>query len=57
MASRFVQPSAFTSLPVTDSGELALSADEEMDIQQVYRWLALTRCIVRHMLTKERLPG
>ena len=35
---------------VLDSGELTLSADEEMDIQEVYRWLALTRCIVRHML-------
>jgi hypothetical protein len=38
---------------VLDSGELTLSADEEMDIQQVYKWLALTRCIVRHMLKSE----
>lgn len=35
---------------VLDSGELTLSADEEMDIQQVYKRLALTRCLVRYML-------
>lgn len=38
---------------VLDSGELTLSADEEMDIQQVYKWVALTRCIVRHMLKSD----
>lgn len=38
---------------VLDSGELTLSADEEMDIQQVYKWLALTRCIVRYMLKSD----
>jgi hypothetical protein len=38
---------------VLDSGELTLSADEEMDIQQVYKWLAQTRCIVRHMLKSD----
>lgn len=38
---------------VLDSGELTLSADEEMDIQQVYKWLALTRCIARHMLKSD----
>ena len=38
---------------VLDSGALTLSADEEMDIQQVFKWLALTRCIVRHMLKSD----
>jgi len=38
---------------VLDSGELTLSADEEMDIRQVYKWLWLTKCLVRHMLRSD----
>lgn len=38
---------------VLDSGELALSADEEMDVRQVYKWLSLTKCVVRHMLKSD----
>ncbi len=38
---------------VLDSGELTLSADEEMDMQQVYKWLSLTKCIVRRLLKSD----
>ena len=38
---------------VLDSGELALSADEEMDVREVYKWLPLTKCIVRHLLKSD----
>jgi hypothetical protein len=38
---------------VLDSGELTLSADEEMDVRQVYKWLSLTKCIVRHLLKSD----
>ena len=38
---------------VLDSGELTFSADEEMDIRQVYKWLSLTKCIVRHLLKSD----
>jgi hypothetical protein len=32
------------------SGELTVSADELLDIQQVHQWLPITKCIVRRML-------
>jgi hypothetical protein len=35
------------------SGELALSADEEMDIREVYKWLALTKCMARHLMKSD----
>ena len=38
---------------VLDSGELALSADEDMDIRQVYKWVSLTKSIARHMLKSD----
>ena len=38
---------------VLDPGESPLSADDDMDVRQVYKWLALTRCIVRHMLKSD----
>jgi hypothetical protein len=38
---------------VLESGELTLSADEEMDIREVYKWLSLTKCIARHMLKSD----
>ena len=45
---------------VLDSGELTLSADEDLDIREIYKWLSLMKCIARHMLksdfSKEFLP-
>ena len=45
---------------VLDSGEPTLSADEDLDMREIYKWLALMKCIVRHMLKsdfpKEFLP-
>jgi hypothetical protein len=38
---------------VLTSGELALSADEEMDIREVYKWLALTKCMARHLMKSD----
>jgi SEC-C motif len=35
------------------SGELTVSADELLDIQQVHRWLPVTKCIVRRMLKND----
>jgi hypothetical protein len=36
-----------------DEGEPVLSADEAMDLREVYKWLPLTKCIVRRMLKNE----
>ena len=41
---------------VLDSGEPALSADEGLDIQQITKWLPLTKCIARRML-KDEFPA
>jgi hypothetical protein len=45
---------------VLDSGELTLSADEDLEVREIYRWLSLMKCVVRHMLKsdfpKEFLP-
>jgi len=45
---------------VLDSGTLTLSADEDLDVREIYKWLSLMKCIVRHMLKsdfpKEFLP-
>lgn len=38
---------------VLNSGELTLSADEEMDVRQVYKWLPLAKCIARQMLRSD----
>jgi hypothetical protein len=38
---------------VLDSGELTLSADEDLDIREVYKWLSLMKCIARHMLKSD----
>jgi len=38
---------------VLDSGELTLSADEDLDMRAIYKWLALMKCIVRHMLKSD----
>ena len=38
------------------SGELALSADDLVQVQRVNKWLPLTRCIARRML-KNDFPG
>ena len=38
---------------VLDSGELTLSADEDLDVREIYKWLSLTKCIVRHMLKSD----
>ncbi len=35
------------------SGELTVSADELLDIQQVHLWLPITKCIVRRMLKND----
>jgi hypothetical protein len=35
------------------SGELTVSADELLDIQEVHRWLPVTKCIVRRMLKND----
>lgn len=45
---------------VLDSGELTLSADEDLDVREIYKWLSLMKCVARHMLKsdfpKEFLP-
>jgi hypothetical protein len=45
---------------VLGSGTLTLSADEDLDVREIYKWLSLMKCIVRHMLKsdfpKEFLP-
>ena len=45
---------------VLDSGEPTLSADEDLDMREIYKWLSLMKCIARHMLRsdfpKEFLP-
>ncbi len=45
---------------VLDSGTLTLSADEDLDVREIYKWLSLMKCIGRHMLKsdfpKEFLP-
>jgi hypothetical protein len=45
---------------VLDSGELTLSADEDLDIREIYKWLSLMKCLARHMIKsdfpKEFLP-
>ena len=41
---------------VLNSGELTLSADEDLDVREIYKWLSLMKCIARHMLWKTRLP-
>lgn len=38
---------------VLDSGESTISADEDLDIQQVYKWVSLTKSIARHMLKSD----
>lgn len=38
---------------ILKSGEIALSADELLNVQRVNRWLPLTRCMVRRMLKNE----
>jgi hypothetical protein len=38
---------------VLDSGELTLSADEDLDVREIYKWLSLTKCIARHMLKSD----
>jgi hypothetical protein len=38
---------------ILDSGELTLSADEDLDIREIYKWLSLTKCLVRHMLKSD----
>jgi hypothetical protein len=38
---------------VLDSGELTLSADEDLDMREIYKWLSLMKCIVRHMLKSD----
>jgi hypothetical protein len=38
---------------ILKSGEIALSADELLHVQQVNRWLPVTRCMVRRMLKNE----
>jgi hypothetical protein len=38
---------------VLDSGELTFSADEDLDIREIYRWLSLMKCLVRHMLKSD----
>ena len=35
------------------SGELTLSADEMLHIQEVNKWLPLSKCMVRRMLKNE----
>lgn len=38
---------------ILDSGELTLSADEDLDVRELYKWLSLMRCLVRHMLKSD----
>jgi hypothetical protein len=38
-----------------DEGEPVLSADEAMDLREIYKRLPLTKCIVRRMLKNEFL--
>jgi len=38
---------------ITSSGELALSADDLVQIQRVNKWVPLTRCIARRMLKND----
>ena len=38
---------------ILDSGELTLSADEDLDVRELYKWLSLMKCIVRHMLKSD----
>ena len=38
---------------VLDEGELTLSADEDLDIRAIYKWLSLMKCIARHMLKSD----
>jgi hypothetical protein len=38
---------------VLDGGELALSADEDLDVREIYKWLSLMKCIARHMLKSD----
>jgi hypothetical protein len=38
---------------VLTTGDLALSADEDMDIREVYKWLALTKCMARHLMKSD----
>jgi len=38
---------------VLDSGEVTLSADEDLDVRELYKWLSLMKCIVRHMLKSD----
>jgi Methylamine utilization protein MauJ len=38
---------------VLDSGEMTLSADDELDMITVYQWLPMMKCMVRHMLRVE----
>jgi hypothetical protein len=35
---------------VLDTGVPAISADDDMHIAEIYKWLPLTKCMVRHML-------
>jgi len=34
---------------------MTLSADEDLDVREIYKWLSLMKCIARHML-KTDLP-
>ncbi len=36
-----------------DEGQPVLSADDVMDLREIYKWLPLTKCIVRRMLKNE----
>jgi hypothetical protein len=38
---------------IMHSGDLALSADDLVQIQRVNKWLPLTRCIARRMLKND----
>ena len=38
---------------VLDSGELTMIADDELGLEEVFKWLPLCKCIARHMLKNE----
>jgi hypothetical protein len=38
---------------VLDGAEMTLSADEDLDVREIYKWLSLMKCIARHMLKSD----